>query len=437
MLKILTRLLLKNRYIFRQSKQFFDEIKTEIATSRLHDSAVGECSLIESRPSLLPGQRFNLFIPALSIKHVFGGIATALDIFHTLTSGMENVRILLTDESNFDRTSNPAFSNWKIGAMDDVDQPGRWIIPLGNRYEKTLAVTAEDTFIASAWWTAIIVKHIRQWQMKSFNRPETRKYVYLIQDYEPGFYSWSSRYALAQSTYCETSGMIAVFNTSILYSYFCDEGYRFEHAFSFEPKLNRKLATYLAQLNSAEKEKRILVYGRPGTARNAFELVVMGLREWIRFDSTATGWSIVSVGEPHGDVDLGEGMTMRSLGKLSLEGYAQELLRSSIGLSLMISPHPSYPPLEMAAFGLKVLTNGYGAKDLSKVNPGITSLSNLSPQTIASTLAKLATISPQRSEKSAPDSKFWEEYMNGDTDLSELKNSILDLLALNQPAQAI
>ena len=38
---------------------------------------------------------------------------------------------------------------------------------------------------------------------------------------------------------------------------------------------------------------------------------------------------------------------------------------SAIGISLMVSPHPSYPPLEMAHLGMLVLTNGFGAKDLS------------------------------------------------------------------------
>ena len=40
----------------------------------------------------------------------------------------------------------------------------------------------------------------------------------------------------------------------------------------------------------------------------------------------------------------------------------------------MVSPHPSYPPLEMAAFGARVVTNGFGDKDLSGFSPLIESV---------------------------------------------------------------
>ncbi|MNP72706.1 hypothetical protein D3C76_1693150 [compost metagenome] len=56
----------------------------------------------------------------------------------------------------------------------------------------------------------------------------------------------------------------------------------------------------------------------------------------------------------------------------------------------MISPHPSYPPLEMAHFGVKVLTNNYANKDLSKLHGNITSLENISPDVIAHTLSELS-----------------------------------------------
>ena len=36
--------------------------------------------------------------------------------------------------------------------------------------------------------------------------------------------------------------------------------------------------------------------------------------------------------------------------------------RASIGISLMESPHPSYPPIEMALFGVNVITNIYESK---------------------------------------------------------------------------
>ena len=40
----------------------------------------------------------------------------------------------------------------------------------------------------------------------------------------------------------------------------------------------------------------------------------------------------------------------------------------------MCSPHPSYPPLEMATFGVKTITNSFMTKDLSTFSPNIISV---------------------------------------------------------------
>jgi hypothetical protein len=43
-----------------------------------------------------------------------------------------------------------------------------------------------------------------------------------------------------------------------------------------------------------------------------------------------------------------------------------------VGLSLMYTPHPSYPPLDLAASGAVVVTNRFGRKrDLDRYSPNI------------------------------------------------------------------
>jgi hypothetical protein len=43
-----------------------------------------------------------------------------------------------------------------------------------------------------------------------------------------------------------------------------------------------------------------------------------------------------------------------------------------VGLSLMYTPHPSYPPLDLAASGAVVVTNRYGVKeDLTRYSENI------------------------------------------------------------------
>ena len=67
------------------------------------------------------------------------------------------------------------------------------------------------------------------------------------------------------------------------------------------------------------------------------------------------------------------------VGKLTLQEYAKTLEESYAGISLMASPHPSYPPLEMSVFGVKVITNTFANKDLKDFNSNIVSLNNIVP----------------------------------------------------------
>ena len=71
-----------------------------------------------------------------------------------------------------------------------------------------------------------------------------------------------------------------------------------------------------------------------------------------------------------------------------MEQYGELLLTSAAGLSLMSSPHPSYPPLEMAHFGLWTVTNDYTNKDLTKSHQNIISVDNIAPDTVADALAQ-------------------------------------------------
>lgn len=57
----------------------------------------------------------------------------------------------------------------------------------------------------------------------------------------------------------------------------------------------------------------------------------------------------------------------------------------------MISPHPSYPPLEMAAYGLEVVTNSFNNKDLSLLTGNITSINILTPENVAQALEQVCT----------------------------------------------
>ena len=329
--------------------------------------------------------RLNLLIPSVDQQHVFGGIATAISFFQSLQQHSSwSARILVTDTAIVEKSSIKLDGYSLVDCMEESDEPLQ-LIGVADRYQKSLPVSGNDVFIATGWWTAYVVADVIRWQAETYGK--RHPLVYLIQDYEPGFYPWSSRYLMADSTYRMDIPTIAVMNSSLLEQFFEKNQYHFEKVLCFEPHLNASLQKFLpAEAASIAKKKQILVYGRPSVARNAFELIVYALKTWCSQQPDASDWTVLSAGEHHDDVDLGAGMVLHSVGKLSLEEYAKLMLETYAGISLMVSPHPSYPPLEMAAFGIRTITNCYSNKDLASFSENIISLQSCGPLDIANKL---------------------------------------------------
>jgi hypothetical protein len=345
---------------------------------------VSELHRVEPRRAADPGRgpRLNLLLPTLNPGRTFGGGRTALALFDALGDSFPRRRIVtFTAESDAALAGLPGFRLVQFGgdAPDD-----RQVVAIPRGGEPTLAVGPEDVILATFWTTAELAIRIARWQAAEFRRP-IRPFAYLIQDFEPGFYPFSAQSELARGTYAGEVPTIAVINTSLLRDHLAGEGIRFAGEFTFEPRLSALLRPFIDEPPRA-RQRRIVVYGRPETPRNAYPLIVEGLRAWAATDPKATGWTITSAGRSHSPVDVATGLRLRSVGKLDLDAYGALLRESAVGLSLMISPHPSYPPLDMAHLGMLVVTNRFGAKDLSTWHENIRSLVALTGDGIAASL---------------------------------------------------
>lgn len=391
------------------------------------NSNISEITPLNPRESSRKDKRINLLVPSINKEHLFGGISTAIHFFDELVNAGDGYssRIITADacpaESDLER-----FQNFKLLSWNDDSEHLKEIVPFNDRYNKTIPVGKDDIFIATSWWTAYAAQRIAQWQSEVYKQ-EIKKVIYFIQDYEPGFYPWSSQYALAESTYNYKGPQIAIFNSSLLMNYFNDRGYSFTEKYYFEPKLNKALKDKLVPIKEMNKKKKILIYGRPSVARNAFTLIIEALRLWVWVHPGASEWEIISAGEKHNDIDIGNSVRVISKGKMTLDEYAEELKETSVGVSLMISPHPSYPPLEMAHFGALVITNSYANKDLSKVHSGITSLDNLSPDAIAKELSRICRRFEDDNTITSNTTHSMDEYLSDNEQFSFI-NEILEKL---------
>ncbi len=330
--------------------------------------------------------RLTLVVPTTLRQQAYGGLVTGLDIFFSLAATLKqrlpiDIRILQTQPED-------AEANSLVAEMASAQKIDPSEITIVNRFYKgsNLSVRKREIFMPYNWTCAANLLEPLAQQCAHFGGP-ARPLIYPIQEYEPNFYPMSSDQLLAREVYDADWPIYALVNSSQLEVWLNMLGHRFAKTLVFEPRLSSSLRPFLPLAVVGERERRILVYGRPNESRNCFPILRNGLQLWAKKFPEQSGWQVISAGAEHPPIPLGKGREVRSLGKLSMEDYAKVLSKCAIGISLMASPHPSYPPLEMAHFGLLTLTNRFANKDLSHAHENIISLSSANPEGLAEELA--------------------------------------------------
>jgi hypothetical protein len=114
-------------------------------------------------------------------------------------------------------------------------------------------------------------------------------------------------------------------------------------------------------------KRRLLFYARMQShaSRNMVELGMQALKTAIEAgDFDLSKWEFWGMGNPGAmpDIPLSRGAQLRMIPRMSLDRYYAMLREFDAGLSLMLTPHPSLTPLDMAGSGLVVLTNTFSTK---------------------------------------------------------------------------
>lgn len=364
--------------------------------------------------------RINLMITSLRKSDVYAGIKSALDFFLNFSRYDVDLRILVMgQEVREDQLySVPSF---RITSNTE-DYEGYSIVDI-TKPSSTFTIRENDYFLGTMWYTIYNANNFLEEQKRLFGKRQSL--LYLIQDYEPGFFAWSSQYLLAESTY-NIENQIVVFNSKYLKEYFDSHHYNFRKSYYFDPILNDRLSDILLSTTKLpERHNQIIIYGRPSKNRNAFELICMGLRRWAQIDPTYKKWQVFSAGEDIGDVKLLDDFVIKSLGKMTIDEYADIMLKSKVGISLMASPHPSYPPLEMATFGMKVITNSFETKNIGDFSDNILSLDHIDVDKLALALQELTKNKEFHISKN-------DNYIKGRNQIDNIIENITKDLGINQ-----
>ena len=152
--------------------------------------------------------RINILISIIDFRYFFGGYISIFNIAQELASQGKIIRIIIVDQCDYNldlwRTEIKKYS----GLEQFFDK-----VEVSYVYDRSniVQVNEDDIFIATSWWTA----HIANDTLKYLNR---EKFIFLIQEYEPLFYSHETLQVLSQQSY--TFPHLAVFSTEFLREYF-------------------------------------------------------------------------------------------------------------------------------------------------------------------------------------------------------------------------
>ncbi|NPC43242.1 glycosyltransferase [Nocardioides sp. zg-1230] len=259
-----------------------------------------------------------------------------------------------------------------------------------------LAVADDEIVMTTSWWTT------RATLGSTVPREQV---LYLLQEDERMFYAFGDERLMCSETLGER-GFTVVVNTQRLLDHLgSPDNYPHlaEEAIALTPAFPGGLPRDGAGLAPRpEGKRRLFFYSRPENARNLFwrgGTVLSRAVEQGVLDPDE--WELYLVGRRTPDLTFPRDTRPLVVEGLNWLDYQALVHTIDAALVLMDTPHPSYPPLDLAAAGVPVLTNTHGSKqDLSDYSANILT----APATVDGLLEgmqRLLALSDDREQRAA------------------------------------
>ncbi len=152
-------------------------------------------------------ERLNLLLPTIDLKHFFGGYIAKFNLARRLAERGRRVRIVTIDPVG------PLPRDWqrRVESYEGLGGLFESVEVAFGRECQGLEVSREDRFVATTWWSA----HVAQAARRTL---EGKRFLYLIQEYEPFTFPMGTWAALAEESY--RFDHAALFSTELLRDWF-------------------------------------------------------------------------------------------------------------------------------------------------------------------------------------------------------------------------
>lgn len=320
-------------------------------------------------------KRVNLLLATINFNYVFGGYIGMFNLALRLRREGYRTRIIMLENTEWDmegwRTKIQKYPGLTT-LFDEVEVISRW--------DRTIPVEVnpDDRFVPTNCWAA----HVAHRTARRLN--ETR-FLFMVQEYEPFFMAMNSISALFQEAY--TFPQVTLFSTELLQDFFRRERigvFATPGGEADAAVFSNAIQTFHPTRDQLTRaRRRLLFYSRQEehASRNLFELGMMSLAALVQ-DARAdlSGWSFHGIGSMGGNtLELKPGLRFELVPKTSLQDYIRMMPSYDVGLSLMLTPHPSLVPIEMASAGMWTVTNTLANKTSERLQAISTNLIGVRP----------------------------------------------------------
>lgn len=289
-------------------------------------------------------KRINLITDSVNQGSLFGGVATAI-IFSALLANEKNVeiRIITRTEKAEEFRIRELLNLLGFNCKTKISFLFAHFLD-----KKSIDVSDHDFFITTSWWTTEVA-------LKSVKHD---KILYILQEDERMFYAYGDEHLLCNEV-LSNQKIRYIINTQLLYDHLISTGLTHlkNTSIYFEPSFDKQY--FFWQERAAAPKRKLLFYARPNNPRNLFYRGMLVLEKAILMGIIdLSEWDIYFVGNHlNNKIKFSNGYFPKIVANLDYLKYAEFIRSVDLGLSLMYTPHPSYPPLDLAASGAIVVTN--------------------------------------------------------------------------------